>query len=263
MYRAGSHGRLDGILYIVTPFKTRWVFTNKGDTERLFIRARLVSQEMKKTTKMDLTGTSVTFAATPPVEGFRFLLSKAMTGEKKKSAQEEMVIGFFDISRAHFQLPVRRKVAIRVPHGDSSCPSGVAMLNRAKYGTKDAAQCFDLLLVLATRTQIAEFNDHLSKHLLVKHMATLGPRPQLLDSCEVRFLNRVLQWIVPPFGKAPERIELEADPRHAELLIPNSGLQSNSKGVNTPGERPRDSLRTVQRSPQDATSYRSNVMRLA
>ena len=121
----------------------------------------------------------------------------------------------------------------------------------------------DDFLVLATRTQIAEFNDHLSKHLLVKLMATLGPRPQLLDSCEVRFLNRVLQWIVPPFGKAPERIELEADPRHAELLIPNSGLQSNSKGVNTPGERPRDSLRTVQRSPQDATSYRSNVMRLA
>ena len=128
----------------LTPTKTRWVFTNKGDTERLCIRAGLVSQEMKKTTKMDLTGTSVTFAATPPVEGFRFLLSKAMTGEKKKSAQEEMVIGFFDISRAHFQLPVRRKVAIRVPHGDSSCPSGVAMLNRAKYGTKDAAQCFDL-----------------------------------------------------------------------------------------------------------------------
>ena len=68
---------------------------------------------------------------------------------------------------------------------------------------------------------------------------------------------------MPPFGKAPEHIELEADPRHAELLIQNSGLQSNSKGVNTPGERPRDSLRTVPLSPQDARSYRSNVMRLA
>ena len=77
-------------------------------------------------------------------------------------------------------------------------------------------------------------------------MATLDPRPQLLDSCEVRFLNRVLRWIVPPFGKAPERIEVEADPRRAEL-IQNSGLQSNSKGVHTPGERPRDSLRTVKR----------------
>ena len=28
---------------------------------------------------------------------------------------------------------------------------------------------------LATRIQIAEFKEHLSKYLLVKHMATLGP----------------------------------------------------------------------------------------
>ena len=68
---------------------------------------------------------------------------------------------------------------------------------------------------------------------------------------------------MPPFGKALERIELEADPRHAELLIPNSVLQSNSKGVNTPGERQKDSVSTVPLSPQDATSFRSNVMRLA
>ena len=33
---------------------------------------------------MDLTDTSMTFAATPPVELFRFLLSRAMTGEKKE-----------------------------------------------------------------------------------------------------------------------------------------------------------------------------------
>ena len=68
----------------LTPMGTRWVFTNKGDTEHLFIRARLVAQETKRTTNMDLTDTSMTFAATPPVEGFRFLLSRAMTGEKKK-----------------------------------------------------------------------------------------------------------------------------------------------------------------------------------
>ena len=167
------------------------------------------------------------------------------------------------------------------------------MLNRAMFGTKDAAQCFDLycertmekldcnslykhlakdirvlrhgddVATLATRDQIAEFKEELSKHLLVKLIATLGPRAQLLDSCEVRFLNRVVRWIVPPFRKAPERIEIESDPRRAELLIKNSGLQSNSKGVNTPGARPRDSLRTIKLSLQDSTSYRSNVMRLA
>ena len=53
----------------------------QGDTEHPFIRARLVAQETKRTTKMDLTDASMTFAATPPVEGFRFLLSRAMTGD--------------------------------------------------------------------------------------------------------------------------------------------------------------------------------------
>ena len=110
----------------------------------------------------------------------------------------------------------------------------------------------DTLLILrhiATRPQIAEFKEHMSKHLLVRHIATLGPRPQLLDACEVRFLNRVIRWVVPPFEKAPERIEIEADPRHSELLIKNSGLQTNSKGVNTPGERTRDSSRSIKLSP--------------
>ena len=107
---------------------------------------------------------------------------------------------------------------------------------------------------------MAECKEQLSKHLLVKYIATLCPRPQLLDSCEVRFLNRVIRWFVPPFGKSPERIETEADTRLAELLIKHSGLQLSSKGVNTPGERPRDSLRKVKLSPQDATSYRSNVI---
>ena len=147
-----------------------------------------------------------------------------------RNPQDELVIAFFDISRAHFHSPVRRKVAIRM-QGDPLCPSGIATLNRASYGTKDAAQCFDSycertmekldhnigvfnpclykrpikdvsvlrhgddFATLATRTQIAEFKEHLSKHFLVKHIATLGPRPQLLGSCEVRFLNRVIRWL--------------------------------------------------------------------
>ena len=100
---------------------------------------------------------------------------------------------------------------------DPSCRSGIAILDRAMYGTKDAEQCFDSYCerttekwdynigvfnpclykhpvkdvsglrhggdcaTLATRNQIEEFKEDLSKHLLVKHIATLGPRPQLLD----------------------------------------------------------------------------------
>ena len=81
----------------LTPIGTRWVFTNKGDTEHPFIRARLVAQETQRTTNMDLTDTSMTLAATPLLEGFRFLLSRAMTGKKRRNPQDELVI-FFAIS---------------------------------------------------------------------------------------------------------------------------------------------------------------------
>ena len=46
-------------------------------------------------------------------------------------------------------------------------------------------------------------------------------------------------------------------------MIKKSGLQTNSKGVNTTGGRTRDSSCTIKLSPQDSTSSRSNVMRLA
>ena len=62
------------------PIGTRWVFANKGDTEHPFIRARLVVQATKRTTIVDLTDKSMTFVATPPVEGFRFLLFKGGDG---------------------------------------------------------------------------------------------------------------------------------------------------------------------------------------
>ena len=64
----------------LTPIGTHWVFTNKGDSEHPFIRARLVVHATKRTTIVDLTDKSMTFVATPPVEGFRFLLFKGDDG---------------------------------------------------------------------------------------------------------------------------------------------------------------------------------------
>ena len=162
---------------------------------------------------MDLTDTSVTFAVTPPVEGFRFLLSRALTGEKKKNPQDELVKAFFDISRAHFHKVIHHA------HQELPCSTVQCVERRTQHGalictvngqwriwSEDVSvlRHGDDFATLATRTQIAEFKEELTKYFLVKHVATLGPRPQLPDSCEVRFLNRVTRWIVPPFGKAPE-----------------------------------------------------------
>ena len=86
-----------------------------------------------------------------------------------------MVIAFFGISRAHFHSTVRRKVAIRM-QGDASCPSGIAMLNRAMCGRR--MQHNALIRTYCERTMvkldynIGVFNPSLYKHL-VKDVSAL------------------------------------------------------------------------------------------
>ena len=72
----------------------------------------------------------------------------------------------------------------------------------------------------------------LSKHLMVKHLATLGPCTALGVVTEARILNRIVRWVKPPQGSGRERIEYEAEPRHAELIIHKLVL-SISSCVNT------------------------------
>ena len=129
------------------------------------------------------------------------------------------------------------------------------------YGTKDAAQCFDVasentmtamkfttgtfspclyhssasdmsvsthgddFVGSGTRTQQKEFEEQVSKHLIVKHFAPLGPCTALGDVTEVRILNRIVRWVKPPYGSGRERIEYEADPRHAELFNSPTGTE--------------------------------------
>ena len=99
----------------------RWVLTNKGDTEHPFICARLVAQETERTTNMDLTETSMTFAAIPLVEGFRFRLSTAMTGEKKRNPQDELVIAIFDVEEFRLESKVIHHAQQELPYPIVQC----------------------------------------------------------------------------------------------------------------------------------------------
>ena len=106
------------------------------------------------------------------------------------------------------------------------CNSGFAVLDKAMHGMKDAAQCFDVasenakfttgtsspclfhasssamsvfrngedFVVSGTTTQQNEFEEHLSKHLIVNHLATLGPCTALGDVTGVRILNRIVRF---------------------------------------------------------------------
>ena len=73
--------------------------------------------------------------------------------------------------------------------------------------------------------------DWLEMKLKEKYELTVGPRvgPGHSDAKEVTVLNRVIRW-------TEAGLELEADPRQAEKLIAECGLEG-AKSVSTPGKR--------------------------
>ena len=174
--------------------------------------------------------------------------AKSMTG--KRRAPEEKVLRFYGINGAHFHNRARHTTVIKVPREDE---------DKAMYGTKDSAQCFDVasenamtatrydmgkfspclchhpsvvdmsvfrrgddFVVSGMRTQQREFEEQVSKHVIVKHLATLGPRTALGDVTEVRILNKkIVSWVKSPYGSGRESIEYEVDhtPTCTELFI--------------------------------------------
>ena len=120
------------------------------------------------------------------------------------------------------------------------------------YGDNFVAKC--------SRDDGRDFHERLKQHMWVKLEGVLGPNRSLGDVREVRCLNRIFRWC-PESGGRPEAVEIEADPRHAQILISQSGLSSTSKPVVTPGVK-QDGLDDGETlEGEDATQYRSMVMR--
>ena len=67
----------------------------------------------------------------------------------------------------------------------------------------------------------------MGKHFLVKTTAVLGPNAEMGVVQEAIHLNRLLR-LFPPGGEVGERWELEADPRHVEILVSRMGLGDGS-----------------------------------
>ena len=117
-------------------------------------------------------------------------------------------------------------------------------------------------MVPGTRTRPEEFEEQLSKHLIVKLLAILGPcstwrrqRGQAVgQDCDMG---------QTPYGARRERVEYEDDPQHAELIIHQLGLSSSSRSVSTPNEisKPRVD-HSNELNCANHTLYRSATMRL-
>ena len=233
------------------PIGTRWIDTNKGDSLKPNSRSRLVAKEYKVNSQPEL------FAATPPTECMRLLISKA--AEKKTNK-----IIYIDISRVYFYAKSVRPTYVRLPAEDprSSDPECCGRLLMSMYGTRDAAQnwheeyaetlkkagytrglanpCLfyhaktdvsvmvhgDDFLATGDAKSVEGLKQVLTNAYKVK-IETLGLDEG--DAAEIRVLNRVLR-------RTPVGYRLEADPRHAEAVIRDLGLVG-AKASKLPGSK--------------------------
>jgi hypothetical protein len=185
-----------------------------------------------------------------------------------------------DVRRAYFYAPATRPVYIKIPPEDyaEGDENRVGALNLSLYGTRDAAMNWvkayskvledagfqkgrysaqnfyhagrslvvsvhgDDFTCSGPEGQLAWLKDVFEKAYEIK-AEVLGPCPERGHKQEIRILNRVLSWNAWGIG-------YEADPRHAEIVIENLGLQ-DAKSVTTPGSR--DDVARAQR--ENGESY--------
>ena len=119
---------------------TRWIDVNKDDEKRPDYRSRLVGKEFRRGTDKTL------YAATPPLEGLRAIISRAATYDpdhnhhsNEQPQRKHLMVN--DVKRAYFYAQAKRDLFIEVPDEDpDKDPSMVGRLNLSLYGTRDAAQ---------------------------------------------------------------------------------------------------------------------------
>jgi hypothetical protein len=233
------------------------------------------------------------FAATPPLEALKTQISRFMGRKLSKRGKTRKMV-FIDIKKAHLFSKVTREIFIELPWEDKE-EGKIGVLDYCLYGTRDAAANFE-----ATYTQVLTTDDvfrqglaspslfcseSLDMELLVhgddfaavgdddaiealvkmlrgvfelKVRAILGPEPG--DDREVRVLNRIIRYVSDERG---ERIEYEADPRHAELIVAQLGL-AGAKSVTTPGTKLKAEealAKSPALGPSETRLYRSVTMR--
>ena len=166
---------------------------------------------------------------------------------------------YADVSRAYFYAPAVRPVYVKLPSEDtnSNDKGMVGKLNMSMYGTRDAAANWaaeygqtlkDAGYVQGTCSPCI-FHNHSSNITVMVHgddFVGIGKPGELSklrevlenkyklkvetlsgekgDVQEVRILNKIVHW-------TPSGLELEADPRHAELAVKALGLETRNRVV--------------------------------
>ncbi len=234
------------------PIGSKWVDVNKGDAKKPLIRSRFVVKEIATYKTDDF------FAATPPLEALRLLLSMAA------SSEQDVKVEVLDARKAHLHAFADRTVFVKLPP-EVDEPGWCARLVRCLYGTRDAPKrwqafldeqlvalgfakgraspcCFhhplldvrcivhgDDFVLSGTAGALDEVKARMHERFLLKELGRLGGGEGELK--ELRVLNRVIQW-------TPAGLRYEADPRHAEIVV--RGVAGAERALSAPGTRSKE-----------------------
>ena len=233
------------------PIGVRWVDINKGDAGKPNYRSRLVAKEFKVDVRPEL------YAATPPSECLRLMISRM-------ASARNLQMMYADVSRAYFYAKAIRPVYVNLPEEDrEDGDEGLCgRLRMSMYGTRDAALNWAteytqtllddgflqgksnpcLFRHPTTDVAIMVHGDDFvavgtGKHLVTTRktledkyrlkVETLGKEEQCVQ--ELRILNKVVRY-------TGSGLELEADPRHAEIVVKELDL-SDAKSSKVPGAK--------------------------
>ena len=241
----------------------KWLDINKGDPGSPAIRSRLVAKELRAFApwipQEDL------FAATPPTAALNLLLSTMVS--RKSRAGQHYKLAFLDVRRAFFYAAATEEVYVELAPEDRVAGQDlVGLLHRSMYGTRSASKNWQLQLgrdlaalgfkqaksspcifwheeldarlvihgddlwLLADEKSLGDLMPRLHATYELKVEGILGPDPG--DAKAVRSLNKLIRF-VPDVG-----IEIEADPRHAEIVPGELGLtRGPRRPVSTPGSK--------------------------
>ena len=224
------------------PIRGRWIDINKGDDLMEMYRSRYVVQEIRG--HHGGAEREGLFAAMPPIEGLRMLISHVMS--RKGQVGCPLKLMFIDISKAYLHADViRDDIYVDLPL-EMGIPHKCGRLRKALYGTREAAKCWEVeycktlaamgfkrgrcnpcmflhasrdLRVLVHGDDFTVSGCDADLHWLAelfqskyktKVRGILGPEDH--DMKAITILNRILEW-------GHGRITLEADPRHDDIIL--------------------------------------------
>ena len=241
------------------------------------------------------------FAAMPPLSSLRALFTLATTRLIPNSRGKLSLVGsggevclmFLDVKKAHFWSPVRRRLLVELPPEAGEGRDKVGLLKRSLYGTRDALSNWEKAIkdaleglgfkqgrsnpclyfpqekslrlnvhgddftVVGSYEELKWLETELGKVWTVETRGILARPGSELPGVihKISVLNRLVTW-------THEGIEMEADPRHVDLVLEQLGLE---KGVSVTTPLVKVKEEDMDKTPlgtAEAALYRSIAMRI-